>query len=382
MTPHSRRQTSDQGWPSGAVSVSVSVVASVDDHPASVWSRASETRATPSSVWRSASVGASPASSGTRSAIGVPVGLTRRTCRVHAPREPDAQRARDLEPGRVSRPRLFTRALARAQPPAELDRPVGRTIGAQSGHVPARRVGVGASRALGELEGQRIRARDRPRGPHPMHSRRDADVEESIVETGQSARRLAVHAAPSAGVQLAGGPGSGQAPASAAWTSASNTSVSPASRDVQGRGRDAVGLTGLEAREAVLHLVEQLAVGDRILRARGPRGQGEEKQRGRGRRGRGSRGPRAAVDQESNGEQQDEEQPHQGQEPVHARRDEPESDRLIALDRSRPAEAVVLQDQFGTPGPVWTTARGSCSSAVVHRRRRGLSARGRFTLVA
>ena len=183
-----------------------------------------------------------------------------------------------------------------------------------------------------------------------MHSRRDADVEEPIVETGQGARHLAVHAHFGRG-PARGWAGQGPRPGIRRMDLRFEDQRVAGEPHVESRSRDAVGLTGLEPRQAVLHLVEHRAVRNRdparprVART-GPReGAPPPSPREQGLECQG-----AAVDQKSSGEQQDEQQPHQRQEPVHARRDEPESDRLIALHRSGPAEAVVAPGPARHPG--------------------------------
>ncbi len=71
--------TSDHGRPSGAFSRISFVCASADSHEVSASSPPRLTATSPFSTTRSASVGASPGRSGTRTAIGAPTGVMRRT---------------------------------------------------------------------------------------------------------------------------------------------------------------------------------------------------------------------------------------------------------------------------------------------------------------
>ncbi len=75
-------QTSDQGRPSGRGSRISFVCSSVDCQTVSLSSPPRLTATSPFSTTRLARVGASPGSSGTRTAIGAPSGVARRTCVV------------------------------------------------------------------------------------------------------------------------------------------------------------------------------------------------------------------------------------------------------------------------------------------------------------
>ena len=155
---------------------------------------------------------------------------------LDGPRDAEAQRARDLEPRRVTA--LGGRgAVAGGEAAGEEDRRLGGAVGAQAADVPARRLGTGPPWRVGELQREAV-----ARGRRPAASTRWTPRESRTWRKPEPSRATATAGAPSrrisAGVQLPTGPGSGHVPSAAAWTSAlSWRRLSPIRRTRLGVGR-------------------------------------------------------------------------------------------------------------------------------------------------
>ena len=216
---HCRRHTSDQDRPRGARSVIIGACASVDCHTLSVSSPPRLTATSPRSTTRSARVGASPTSSGTRTATGVPIGVNRRTrvSTVHATPKPSVRV--------TSSHGAYRPSPAPAPPERAACRRVSRIEGSAGPSARSPLTSQPAASARARRGGSaNCSVKLSPAGTGPLVSIRCTPRERRTCRNPSARCTTAIAGAPStrssAGAQIAIGPGSAQAASAAACTSA------------------------------------------------------------------------------------------------------------------------------------------------------------------